>query len=119
MPTGLLRASRIAWRGETPDHASIWRFSQTTEKLGLSAALLAETNRQLDALGLMVKRIALVDVVKRPTYGDGGLNRRDPDARVTDEVEEDPFRLQGASRHLGRSGRDRSPIIHRSARQKR
>ena len=36
---------------ETPDHASIGRFRQTIDKLGLSAALLAETNRQLDALG--------------------------------------------------------------------
>jgi Transposase domain (DUF772) len=32
---------------ETPDHASIWRFRQTIDELGLSAALLAETNRQL------------------------------------------------------------------------
>jgi IS5 family transposase len=29
---------------ETPDHASIWRFRQTIDKLGLSAALLLETN---------------------------------------------------------------------------
>ena len=27
---------------ETPDHASIWRFRQTIEELGLSAALLSE-----------------------------------------------------------------------------
>ena len=74
---------------ETPDHASIWRFRQTIDKLGLSAALLAETNRQLDALGLIVKRGTLVDAtliaaaVKRPPYGGGGINPRDPDARVT------------------------------------
>jgi transposase, IS5 family len=74
---------------ETPDHASIWRFRQTIDKLGLSAALLFETNRQLDALGLIVKRGTLVDAtliaaaVKRPAYGDGGVNPRDPDARVT------------------------------------
>jgi hypothetical protein len=41
---------------ETPDHASIWRFRQTIDKLGLSRALLAETNRQLDARGLVVNR---------------------------------------------------------------
>src|ERR1700761_8352935 len=41
---------------DTPDHASIWRFRQTIETLGLAAGLLAETNRQLDKLGLMVKR---------------------------------------------------------------
>ena|SRR5580704_7833170 len=74
---------------ETPDHASIWRFRQTIDKLGLSAALLSETNRQLDALGLIVKRGTLVDAtliaasVKRPAYGDKGVNPRDPDARVT------------------------------------
>jgi transposase, IS5 family len=45
----------------TPDHASIWRFRQTIDKLGLSAALLSEPNRQLDALGLIVKRGTLVD----------------------------------------------------------
>src|SRR5271168_4360432 len=38
---------------ETPDHSSIWRFRQTIDKLGLSSALLAEVNRQLDARGLM------------------------------------------------------------------
>jgi transposase, IS5 family len=74
---------------ETPDHASIWRFRQTIDKLGLSGALLSETNRQLDALGLMVKRGALADAtliaacVKRPGYGNGGVNPRAPDARVT------------------------------------
>jgi len=74
---------------ETPDHASIWRFRQTIDKLGLSAALLAQTNRQLAALGLIVKRGTLVDAtliaasVKRPPYGSGGVNPRDPDAGVT------------------------------------
>jgi IS5 family transposase len=76
---------------ETPDRASIWRFRRTIEKLGLSAALLAETNRQLNALGLIVKRGRLVDAtlipdrrpVKKPPYGSGGVNPRDPDTRVT------------------------------------
>jgi transposase, IS5 family len=74
---------------ETPDHASIWRFRQRIDKLGLSGPLLAETNRQLDALGLIVKRGTLVEAtliaasVKPPAYGDGGLSPRDPDARVT------------------------------------
>src|SRR5271170_2296195 len=74
---------------ETPDHASIWRFRQTVDQLGLSAALLAETNRQLDALGLDVKRGTLVDAtliaasVKRPPYGGGGVSPLDRDARIT------------------------------------
>jgi hypothetical protein len=39
---------------DTPDRASIWLFHQTIDKLGLSAALLSETNPQLDALGLNI-----------------------------------------------------------------
>src|SRR5208283_2395279 len=46
---------------ETPDHASIWRFRQTIDKLGLAQALLAEANRQLDARGLIIKSGTLVD----------------------------------------------------------
>ena len=74
---------------ETPDHASIWRLRQTIDQLGLSGRLLTEVNHQLDALGLVVKRGTLVDAtliaaaVKRPPYGSGGVNPRDPDARVT------------------------------------
>ena len=57
---------------ETPDHASIWRFRQTIDKLGLSPKLLAEVNRQLDARGFVIKRGTLVDAtliagaVRRP-----------------------------------------------------
>ena len=57
---------------ETPDHASIWRFRQTIDKLGLSVGLLAEVNRQLEARGFVIKRGALVDAtiiagaVRRP-----------------------------------------------------
>src|SRR5579863_4095710 len=73
---------------ETPDHASIWRFRQTIDKLGLSTTLLAEVNRQLDALGYVIKRGTLVDAtiiagsVRRP-YEGGGVNPRDPEARFT------------------------------------
>jgi transposase, IS5 family len=73
---------------ETPDHASIWRFHQTIDKLGLSTKLLAELNRRLDALGFVIKRRTLVDAtliagaVRRP-YESGGVNPRDPDARFT------------------------------------
>jgi IS5 family transposase len=74
---------------ETPDHASIWRFRQRIDKLGLSEELLAEVNRQLDARGLIVKRGTLVDAtiiaaaVKRPPQEEGQVNPRDPDASFT------------------------------------
>ena len=57
---------------ETPDHASIWRFRQTIDKLGLSSALLVELNRQIEARGFVIKRGTLVDApiiagaVRRP-----------------------------------------------------
>jgi hypothetical protein len=38
---------------ETPDHASIRRFRQTIDRLGLSVGLLTEVNWRLDALGLI------------------------------------------------------------------
>ena len=41
---------------ETPDYASIWRFRQAIDKLGLSTKLLTKVNRQLDALGFVIKR---------------------------------------------------------------
>jgi IS5 family transposase len=82
-------AHGLLLEADTPDHASIWRFRQAIDKLGPSTALLSETNRQLDALGLIVKRGTLGDAtlieaaVKRPPYGGGGINPRDPDAWVT------------------------------------
>ena len=87
---------------ETPDHASIWRFRQTIDKLGLSAALLGEVNRQLDALGLVVKRGTLVDAtliagaVRRP-YEGGGVNPRDPDAHFSRKRDKTYF---GIKAHL-------------------
>lgn len=74
---------------ETPDHSSIWRFRQRIEKLGLSEKLLAEVNRQLDARGLIVKRGTLVDAtiiaaaVKPPSFEEGVVSERDPDASFT------------------------------------
>ena len=52
-------------------HASIWRFRQTIDKLGLSTKLLAEVNRQLEALGLVIKRGTLVDA----TFIAGAVSR--------------------------------------------
>jgi transposase, IS5 family len=75
---------------------------QTIDKLGLSAALLGEVNRQLDALDLVVKRGTLVDAtliagaVRRP-YEGGGVNPRDPDARFTRKRDKTYF---GTKAHL-------------------
>jgi IS5 family transposase len=100
---------------ETPDHASIWRFRQTIDKLDLSTKLLAEVNRQLDALGFVIKRGTLVDAtiiagaVRRP-YEGGGVNPRDPEARFTRKRDKTYF---GYKAHLavdeeraGAPGRD-------------
>ena len=82
---------------ETPDHSSIWRFRQRIEKLGLSEKLLAEVNRQLDARGLIVKRGTLVDAtiiaaaVKPPSFGEGVVSERDPDASFTVKNDETSF----------------------------
>jgi hypothetical protein len=58
---------------ETPDHASIWRFRQTIDKLGLSTMLLAEVNRQLDARGFVIKRGTLVDATIIAGRGEASL----------------------------------------------
>ena len=87
---------------ETPDHASIWRFRQTIDKLGLSTKLLAEVNRQLDALGFVIKRGTLVDAtiiagsVRRP-YEGGGVSPSDPEARFTRKRDKTYF---GTKAHL-------------------
>jgi hypothetical protein len=47
------------WRRRITPRSGV--FARRSETLALSAALLAETNRQLDALGLMVKRGTLID----------------------------------------------------------
>ena len=87
---------------ETPDHASIWRFRQTIDKLGLSTKLLAEVNRQLDALGLVIKRGTLVDatIIAGSVAGDLRGRRRQsarPRGAFHAQARQDLFRLQGAS----------------------
>jgi IS5 family transposase len=102
---------RLSFRGfcgvpldeETPDHSSIWRFRQRLAKLGLDETLLAEVNRQLDARGLIVKRGTLVDAtiiaaaVKPPSFEEGQVNPRDPDASFTKKNGETYF---GYKAHL-------------------
>jgi IS5 family transposase len=73
---------------ETPDHASIRRFRQMVDRLGLSVGLLTEVNWRFDALGLIIKRGTLIDAtliagsVRRP-YEGGGSIRATPRLRFT------------------------------------
>ena len=83
----------LPFEAKTQDHASIWRFRQTIERLGLSAVLFAETKRQLDALGLIVKRGTLVDA----TLIEAAVKRSRSGRAGDDDAEDGSFRLQGAS----------------------
>lgn len=89
---------------KTPDHTSIWRFRQRLVQLELQDGLLAELNRQLDRLGLIVKRGTLVDAtiisaaVKVPAYEEGTVSERDPDAGFTAKNGKTYF---GYKAHLG------------------
>ena len=97
---------------ETPDHASIWRFRQAIDTLGLSAALLVEVNRQLDARGFVIKRGTLVDATLIAGAVRRLRGRRRQSARpgraFHAQARQDLFRLQGASGG-GRGKRARAP----------
>jgi hypothetical protein len=98
---------RLPLEAGTPDHASIWHCGRTIDKLGLWAALFAETDRRLEALGLIFKCGTLVDAtlivasVKKPLYEGGGMNPRDPDARVLIPEEAAPQFLDDAAPRNG------------------
>jgi IS5 family transposase len=72
-----------------PDHSTIWRFRQELERHGLSEALFAEINRQLDARGLIIRKGPLIDAtiveaaVKPPSGKGGVVSERDPQAGWT------------------------------------
>lgn len=72
-----------------PDHATIWRFRQELERLGLSEALFAEINGQLDARGVIVRKGTLIDAtiveaaVTPPPGKDAEVSARDPQAGWT------------------------------------
>lgn len=105
-----------------PDHATLWRFREELVKAGLADTLFAEINRQLDALGLFLRKGTLVDATlveaqaarpEPPKAGgseagaaepavQGGKpksllvhSKTDPDARWT---------KRGAQRHFGYKG---------------
>jgi transposase, IS5 family len=72
-----------------PDHSTIWRFRQELAAGGLTEALFAEINRQLDAKGLIVRQGTLIDAtllaaaVKPPSAKEGTVSERDPEAGWT------------------------------------
>lgn len=87
-----------------PDHSTIWRFRQELEGRGLSEALFAEINRQLDARGLTLRKGTLIDAsivqaaVKPPPAKEGTVSMRDPDAGWTRKNDESHF---GYKAHVG------------------
>jgi IS5 family transposase len=83
------RFAGIPLAESVPDHSSVWRFREQLARRGLAEALLAEINRQLDAMGLVLRRGTLIDATileaaVRPPGGDAGeVSGRDPQAGWT------------------------------------
>lgn len=73
----------------TPDETTFVRFRAALAERGLAEKLLAETNRQLDCHGLMLKTGTLIDAslveasVSRPAGRSGEPSALDPDADWT------------------------------------
>jgi transposase len=73
----------------TPDETTLCRFRAALAERGLTQALFAELNRQLDAKGLMLKAGTLIDAilveaaVSRPPLSEGEVSTKDPDAGFT------------------------------------
>lgn len=61
--------------GDTPDHTTLCRFRNDLAAAGLTAKLFEEMNRQLERLGLVLKRGTLIDATlveaatRPPAYG--------------------------------------------------
>ena len=76
----------LALADPVPDHSTLSRFRSELSRRGLSEALLAELNRQLDARGLMVKSGTLIDAslveadCRRPRKDEPIAHRSDQDA---------------------------------------
>ena len=75
--------ARLGWDDPTPDHSTISRFRAQLARRGLDRAVFAEVARQLDAMGLVVRRGTLVDASAldaqaRPPRGQRAA--ADPDA---------------------------------------
>lgn len=82
-----LRFAGFSLGDPTPDHATIWRFREKLSALRLIEPLLAETNRQLEKAGLVVKQGTLIDATlvrsaaRRPRMSEPKTSPVDKDAR--------------------------------------
>ena len=76
----------LALADPVPDHSTLSRFRTELSRRGLAEPLLAELNRQLDTLGLMVKAGTLIDAslvaadCRRPHKAEPKAGRSDQDA---------------------------------------
>jgi IS5 family transposase len=88
----------------TPDETTFVRFRAALAARGLSAKLLAETNRQLDSRGLILKTGTLIDAslvaagVARPSGAAGAPSPLDGDANWTRRGRQGHF---GYKAHVG------------------
>jgi IS5 family transposase len=76
----------LALADPVSDHSTLSRFRSELTRRGLAEQLLAEPNRQLDAQGLMVKTVTMIDAslvaadCRRPRMGEPVEDRSDRDA---------------------------------------
>jgi transposase, IS5 family len=79
------RFAGLGLDGDTPDHTTLCRFRNDLAAAGLSEKLFAEMNRQLEHLGLVLKRGTLIDATlveaatRPPAFGSDEKGA-DPDA---------------------------------------
>jgi len=79
------RFAGLGLDGDTPDHTTLCRFRNDLAAAGLTEKLFAEMNRQLERLGLVLKRGTLIDATlveaatRPPAFG-SGEEGTDPDA---------------------------------------
>jgi transposase, IS5 family len=80
----------LALDAAVPDHSTLWRFRDQLRRLGLSEAVFAEVNRQLEDQGLVLKAGTLVDATlvraaaaEPPKQKGGGRSTADPHAAWT------------------------------------
>ena len=85
------RFAGLSLEDGTPDHSVVSRFRKRLAEGGLEEALFEEVNRQLDGLGLIVRKGVLVDATlvearaAKPSWEEGraARGRSDPDADWT------------------------------------